>query len=289
MINQLLELLNQGWVGSLLGIIGLIATFLTIENSQKRKALAYDIKTVHLIKDFQYQINELKILYKDKEIKNLSVSLILIWNDGKEVIRKSDLAEGDPIRLCLYHGEFIDKALLSHSEERNQIKMRLKSSNELLLSFEYLSRGDKAVIQVFHSGLTDLKGSIIGSFDEPIRKQPGSSLVISLARIVWIYIPLLTSILLHSNFMRVSKFFINNFPVFVVDSIFFNFYTLYFLIVCLLPFVIFAIICQNFPFGKYNAFLDGVGEKYLGIVHWPDDAGESVFGKSLSRSVFRLH
>ncbi|MGF1519442.1 MAG: hypothetical protein ACFCVB_16800 [Nodosilinea sp.] len=86
-MNQLLEFLNQGWVGSLLGIVGIATGYLFFLASQKRKILRYEINTNILIKNFEHEIDELQISYHNKPIKNLATTKIYLWNAGRDVIR----------------------------------------------------------------------------------------------------------------------------------------------------------------------------------------------------------
>lgn len=168
-MNQLLAFLNQGWVGSLLGIVGIATGYLFFLATRKRKLLRHEIKTKILIRNFEYEIDGLQISYHNNPIKNLAVTTVYLWNAGRDVIRKSDIPSTDPI------GFFVQGSLVGHpklelydSRNKNQFELRYgEHENGFIVDFSYIDFRDLCIIEFFHTFsdfcTVSASGSVIGS------------------------------------------------------------------------------------------------------------------------------
>lgn len=164
-MNQLLAFLNQGWVGSLLGIIGIATGYLFFLAARKRKLLRYEIETKILIKNFEYEIDGLQISYHNNPIKNLAVTRVYLWNAGRDVIRKNDIPSTDPISF------FVQGSLVGHPKlefyglrNRNQFELRHgEHKDRFIVDFSYIDFRDLCRIEFFHTFSDDQKVAVSGS------------------------------------------------------------------------------------------------------------------------------
>lgn len=168
-MNQLLAFLNQGWVGSLLGIFGIATGYLFFLASRKRKILRYEINTNILIKNFEHEIDGLQISYHNKPIKNLAVTRAYLWNAGRDVIRKSDIPSADPIGFFV-QGSLVGNPKLEPLDPKNRNQFELKYGryeNGFTVEFSHIAFRDTCQIQFFHTFLDEqvitVSGSVIGS------------------------------------------------------------------------------------------------------------------------------
>ena len=61
----------------------------------------YILRTVNLVRENVQKIDTVNILYAGNKVNNLSITKIAFWNDGKETINNSDVAQNNPIRLII--------------------------------------------------------------------------------------------------------------------------------------------------------------------------------------------
>lgn len=172
MWQQILNFLDQGWVGSLLGILGILAGLFFYLASTKRKILAYEIRTEKLIEELKYNIDGLKISYHDQPIKNLAVSKVIIWNQGRDVVRSNDISDLEPVEVSVIGGEIIGSiTLISLKDKRNGFELQRPSTinlfaDEIFVKFSYLSFHDGCIVQFFHTWEDSIhivaKGTVIG-------------------------------------------------------------------------------------------------------------------------------
>ena len=160
-------------------IVGVVAYRLGI----RQKEPCWSITTTNLIADFSSTLPTLKVEFEGKDVRNLSVSKVLIWNRGRETINDADLETGnDPFRIVASD----ETQILSWSvQQTNNDSCNLHLHEDpdgkvALIRFRYLNHGNGSVLSVVHTGTTSgdlhVMGQIRGA--EQIR-QIGSHSVFS--------------------------------------------------------------------------------------------------------------
>lgn len=88
-----------------------------------------------------------------KGYKELNLANIIIWNNSKTVIRKSDIADLSPLRIetCSSNTEIINCKLLSVTNDYNGVTIE-KVENSYVIDFEFFERNDGCAIQVIYNG-----------------------------------------------------------------------------------------------------------------------------------------
>jgi hypothetical protein len=155
MMNQLLSFLNQGWVGAVLGILGLgFGVYQIARRTGPR--LVYQHRGTRLIEaDGGLLPQEVVVYFDGKEVPRLSLSETVIWNAGKAPLRGSDISHLDPIALSFgSDGEILKANIEKRSRSANSLKLHLfeDEKSKLFISFEFLDYNDGAYIRVLHSG-----------------------------------------------------------------------------------------------------------------------------------------
>ena len=131
--------------------------------------------STNIFKDLSDKFELLEILYKGQKIKNLTITKIIFWNNGKETIKKEDIVPSDPLVLEVDKGfQILDVKIFPNNSSS---KFTYSISDDLStakLDFDYIDKNEGAVIQISHSGYSSeniqLKGKIMG-VGEPIRRQ----------------------------------------------------------------------------------------------------------------------
>lgn len=176
--DAILSWLQNNWFG----VIGLCSTFVfgaIIYRWQKReKAPLYLKRTFNLIGDAT-RYPSLQIHYKGhgEDINQFSVSVIAIWNGGREPIDGKDIAAANPLMITVNEGiRILDASIIQTNRAVNLPKCDYsKDGNYVKLRFDYLNYGHGFVMEVLHTGTkADLivSGSFKGSEDIRVNKDP---------------------------------------------------------------------------------------------------------------------
>ncbi|MGG3046959.1 hypothetical protein ABEO76_28160 [Bacillus anthracis] len=63
-MDNIFQFFNQGWVGSLIGIIGILVAIITFKASKTAKRLVYQSETLKIIGKDSITLDEIEITYK---------------------------------------------------------------------------------------------------------------------------------------------------------------------------------------------------------------------------------
>jgi hypothetical protein len=168
--GQVLDWLGKGWVGSVLGLLGLGFAYYFFKRDHRVKRLSYGSLSISLIQPTDGIASDIEVLFRGRKIEQVSMTLFIIWNHGNETIRGSEIAYADPLCLCMPddRGEEILEAQVKRIT-RPAINMALTKCDgddaRRLITFDFLDPGDGASIEVLHNSLLGrptLKGTIVG-------------------------------------------------------------------------------------------------------------------------------
>ncbi|MEW6409860.1 MAG: hypothetical protein AB1488_07085 [Nitrospirota bacterium] len=85
-------------ISIIIGVIGLFLAYIFYKFGKKEKRLAYAYRSISIVGQPQTpHKDKIKILFKEQEVKKITSTIISIWNEGKDTIRKFDIAEKDPL------------------------------------------------------------------------------------------------------------------------------------------------------------------------------------------------
>jgi len=154
-IDILLDIMNKGITGIILGVIFGFFTSLYFES---RKKLVYQSNVK------KYKINQSTGSYKGVPIEKLYMSTITIWNAGNQVIKSNDIVMGYPIKLQFSENAIIlEREIVRRTKESNGCEINL-SGRDILFDFYYLNPRDGLTVSIIHAGKEKPKvlGEIIG-------------------------------------------------------------------------------------------------------------------------------
>jgi hypothetical protein len=145
-----------------IGVIGIVLGFVTsyvfYQIQKRRRELCWAIDSTSLIKGYSSLFEKLDIQYGGQKIENLTVSKIVLWNNGNETIDGKDIAippyivPRDEINT-----KILDAKIIKTSTVGNKFEILIKPDDPMLvLLFDYLDPQQGAVIQVIHTGVSIL-------------------------------------------------------------------------------------------------------------------------------------
>lgn len=142
------------FLGLILGIWSLVVGI----KSRNRKKLAISVTGNNLIQDFSEKINGLIVNFKNEKVKNLTVTRIVIWNNGNQTLHSNDLIQANPLRIVSKDDvSILDFQIIQENEASNQFEIfNAQVDNEktqsLYIRFDYIDPAQGCVIQIIHNG-----------------------------------------------------------------------------------------------------------------------------------------
>ncbi|USK54383.1 hypothetical protein LIS82_22960 [Cytobacillus solani] len=153
-MGQILEFLNQGWVGAVIGIISVLYAFIIYKISKIGTRLVYQWKSLKIISKGKKVPDEIEIIYKGKSVDRLIKTQIIIWNSGKKTVNGEDIVKEDPLKMIFSNNEeIISVNITKVTREINQFSYSVseEEKNELNFKFGFLDPGDGVVLEIFHT------------------------------------------------------------------------------------------------------------------------------------------
>ena len=177
----MLDLLSQGWFGSLMGLLGLIVGIVGLILYRNSRIGARPICTMsglHLIGKAEQKLpSEVEIYYNGKKVHRLSQTHVILWNDGKATIQGDQIVSSDPLRLIFDEGtEILQASIAAVTRKVNNAKVLFYGPlNYADICFDYLDPGDGIRLELLHTSekpYPKLLGSIKGIPKGVIIKEP---------------------------------------------------------------------------------------------------------------------
>lgn len=161
------EILNQNWIGSLVGVVGIIIGAILAYSFRSRSRLAAQTNTLDLVGPNAVLSNEIEFLFRGNNVPKVTLTRVAIWNIGNTTIKGDQIVDSDPLRIIVSEGSSIlDTAVLNRTRPANDVSCALRpdSENEIECRFDYLDPGDGALIQLIHTGTdkVQVSGSLRG-------------------------------------------------------------------------------------------------------------------------------
>ena len=165
MLQNLIEFLNQGWVGATIGTLSLAAALLIWWRSRIGPIIAYQSRQLSLVgQDSSIFPPEVVVHYKGNVVPRITSSTVVIWNAGRKTVRSTDIVSRDRIRL-VFPSRVLNVRVIKTSRSVIAISSNVKSDTAVEFGFEFLDPGDGGVIEVLHSGEPQApicRGTVIG-------------------------------------------------------------------------------------------------------------------------------
>ena len=165
-MSDLLLLLEENWVATLLGILALgIGVHQVFKRSGP--SLNYQFTGQRIVgKSLDPLPSEVTILFKGKSIDHFSKSEIILWNSGSEALRRADIPSTDPLRFDFSQATILQTEITAQVRESSKVEMILSSDRKsIVIEFEFLDKGDGALLTLWHDGVDTtpkFNGVIIG-------------------------------------------------------------------------------------------------------------------------------
>ena len=149
-MDFVLTLMSQGWVGTVVGIAGIVLAIVFYLRSKRKAKLAYQHDHVMLVGGRGAGIRRGRDSICCTVVPRITASKIVIWNCGDRTINGADVVAGDRLRLeVLDSGQILKHTILCQTRSVNGWKIHQPAPN--LLNLIFLDPGDGINIEVVHS------------------------------------------------------------------------------------------------------------------------------------------
>nr|BFD39072.1 hypothetical protein FFPRI1PSEUD_05710 [Pseudomonas sp. FFPRI_1] len=160
-------LLDKSWLGTLLGIAGIVFAVLTYLWTRRRTSLAYVYLGEHLLGSASDALPpEIVVQYDGISIPRLTKSILIFWNSGENTVSGEDIVDKDPLRFHVGDdGQILSISVLKSSRAVNDFSFRAlpdHNLNEIGFTFNFLDENDGVVVEILHTS-TDRKPRIKGT------------------------------------------------------------------------------------------------------------------------------
>lgn len=188
------SILNYFDTNTLLGWISIILGVFTLIRDHKRDKIKgikpkFFTKSTRIIKEDSISFNkDIKVLYKKRKVKSLTITKLAFWNGGTTGFYHDYTAELDPLRIEIDEDfKFLNKDLL-YSDTINGVSLNyqqaekegIKIENKKIIdvSFKQFSPNNGFVVKLYHTASSGLSINVKGSFlsGEKIERIQESSL-----------------------------------------------------------------------------------------------------------------
>lgn len=159
----------------LLGVLGVMVPVLLYYKSVRVRQPKWVAQSSNLVRGFQGKIDQLEILFAGRKIANLTVTRVVLWNDGKETVRREDIAATDPVVIQTKgDARLLDCRLLAANSPTINASLAMPDDTHLTVEFDYLDHRQGLVIQVLHTGLGSEDVEVLGTVKGggPFAPQP---------------------------------------------------------------------------------------------------------------------
>lgn len=136
-------------ISVLLALVGIGLTW----HSLRSKSPYYAVKGTNLASASMSKYGDLELRFAGRPVPRATVTYIGFWNEGREAIRREDIAPSDPIRVEMLHGASIMSCkIVKSSREVINAQLDLTDRKSPRILFDFLGHNDWVRIQVLHTG-----------------------------------------------------------------------------------------------------------------------------------------
>lgn len=167
-------------ISLLIGLIGIFLAILFFIKSKKQTKPFFAKRSFNLISEKIKIIGNFNISFNNKEINNLTITKVAIWNGGNQTLNHSDFAQNDLLKIKAEEGiEIYDCKIVYESNKTCMMNINV-NRNEIMVLFDFFDRNQGGIIQITHSGKSSKDINILGTIKGTGKIQPKEESVLSL-------------------------------------------------------------------------------------------------------------
>ena len=150
-------------------ILGLIIAVFLYKKSRRAAQPSFQKASLGLIgKDENNLPDEVTVLFKERKVDRLTKTILILWNNGNEVLKGEDIVAQDQIKISFNEGDHIlsyKKLRETNAVNEFSVSKDKDNSHQLLIEFSYLNPRDGISLELLHDSedlYPKVQGSIMG-------------------------------------------------------------------------------------------------------------------------------
>jgi hypothetical protein len=156
MITELIQHPYFQLAVAILAPLSILISYVLYRKSLRVRLPHYVLVTRDIVSQSRTNLPDLTFAYRGHPQKQVSITRLVIWNEGKETVRQTDIASNDPLRLELPDGvSALDATVVRETSRGVHAQVNPRSFDEkavLEISFDFLDYQDGFLVQVIHNG-----------------------------------------------------------------------------------------------------------------------------------------
>ena len=146
----MLGIISDPYIGFLIGVLGVVVGIYYGRKGIKYKQISYAIKTITITpKDLLP--SKIDLIYGGQKLNTFSVTDVLIWCSGKDVINRDDIAKNNPVKIAVSSNQLFEYKELNTNEKDNLFQT-FQQNNEIVIDFNYICKENGIAIRIYHNG-----------------------------------------------------------------------------------------------------------------------------------------
>ncbi|AKC09394.1 MULTISPECIES: hypothetical protein [Rhizobium/Agrobacterium group] len=166
-MNSVFVLLNQGWVGTLLGVLGIgFAVYQIFKRSEAKPVFQYSGQKL-ISSNGGLLPNEVTVQFHGTTVPRISLTSIVFWNHGQATIKGGDVSDKYPLTFSFEGGQIlkVEVVKVTRAAIEASASVLTNDASRLRVAFSFLDAGDGFVLKILHTGegtKPTFSGTIVG-------------------------------------------------------------------------------------------------------------------------------
>lgn len=232
-----------------LSILGIIFSLYIYLIERKFRQISYTFKTTNVLLS-NPNLEKLSFSYDGVPLSSISITDVIIWSNGKEIIDRCDIAPLSPLTVHS-SSKILDYQMILSNEPCNNFHLAQMSDTSLSLDFDFLGKNNGIAIRIIHSGgCSDFSVTCkLKDGKKTVYRNPRKGFFYAfmnnkcvkymLSKKITSFVLLVFTVFLFPNaFIQSANYANNNYFGFPSDSIFMNLDSLIIFILCICSFLL---------------------------------------------------
>ena len=160
-------ILAQNWLGTLIGLAGLVIAVHFYRASRVGARLAYQATSLRVIGGTEPELPaEVTVLFNQQPVPRVTKTVLVLWNSGTRTIPGEDIVAEDKLRISFDEGtQILGADVIHRTRQVNNFRVEKSTTSpyEATCAFDYLDAGDGVVVELLHTSsrhYPEVRGSV---------------------------------------------------------------------------------------------------------------------------------
>jgi hypothetical protein len=161
-------------------VIGALASWIIAHIYYRRSTVSKDLVwtswTASLVNSYSTNNPHLSITFDGVQIRSAAITWVVFWNNGRGTLHKEDVVPGNPLRIEPSGSgmKILGAKVVACNSSHSQIDIRRDpDGSSAVIVFEFLAKGQGAVFQVTHTGVSPWATELSGQLKEDSELRRG--------------------------------------------------------------------------------------------------------------------